>query len=68
MTQEPLADIEFFGETVLHLWIHALTYILRIAAHLRCGHLVYEETADIIEDCEMALKEIQQVLSMYSYC
>ena len=47
--------------TVLHLWIHALDFILRVASHLRCGHLQYNETRDIKEDCDTALKEIQKV-------
>ena len=47
---------------VLHLWIHSLTFIIRIAAHLRAGHLVYDETVGIKADCEKALKEIQQVM------
>ena len=51
----------FIEITILHLWIHALTFILKIAVHLRCGHLQYFETADIKGDCEEALKEIQQV-------
>ena len=47
--------------TVLHLWIHALDFILRVASHLRCGHLKYNETKDIKTDCEKALREIQKV-------
>ena len=47
--------------TILHLWIHALDFILRVASHLRCGHLKYNETRDIKEDCDNALKEIQKV-------
>jgi hypothetical protein len=46
---------------ILHLWIHGLTFLLRVAGHLRCGHLKYEETADIKPDCDQALKEIQKV-------
>ena len=55
-------DVEI---TILHLWIHGLTYILRIASHLRCGQLQYEETADIKGDCDKALREIQQVCSTF---
>ena len=47
--------------TILHLWIHSLTFLLKIATHLRCGHLKYMETADIKPDCDKALREIQQV-------
>ena len=47
--------------TILHLWIHSLTYVLRIAVHLRCGHLLYDETAEVKADCDRALREIQQV-------
>ena len=47
--------------TILHLWIHALDFVLRVASHLRCGHLQYNETRDIKEDCDKALKEIQTV-------
>ena len=46
---------------ILHLWIHALTFLLKIASHLRAGHLKYTETADIKPDCDRALREIQQV-------
>ena len=57
-----LTLIIFCLETcVLHLWIHALTFLLKIATHLRAGHLKYTETADIKPDCDRALKEIQQV-------
>ena len=51
---------------ILHLWIHALTFLLRIATHLRCNQLKYTETSDIKADCDKALKEIQQVcLTVY---
>ena len=57
-----LAEINLFLEIcVLHLWIHAVTWLLKIATHLRVGHLKYTETADIKADCDKALKEIQQV-------
>ena len=62
LTKKPLADIEFVEITVLHLWIHALTFLLRIAVHLRCGHLLYDETADVKVKCDIALKEIQQIM------
>ena len=51
--------------TVLHLWIHAVTFLLRIASHLIAGHLQYEETSSIKPDCDMALKKIQQVLFFF---
>ena len=47
--------------TILHLWIHAITWLLKIACHLRAGHLRYMETKDIKLDCDKAMKEIQQV-------
>ena len=53
--------------TILHLWIHALTFLLKIAVHLRCDHLFYDETADIKGDCDRALKEIQQVVRLFGY-
>ena len=56
----------YFAEiTILHLWIHSLTYVLRIAVHLRCGHLLYDETAEVKADCDRALREIQQVKLNY---
>ena len=42
---------------ILHLWIHALTVLLKIATHLRCGHLQYTKTTNIKGDCDKALKE-----------
>ena len=56
----------YFTEiTILHPWNHSLTYVLRIAVHLRCGHLLYDETAEVKADCDRALREIQQVKLNY---
>ena len=61
-----LDNYNYFTEiTILHLWIHSLTYVLRIAVHLRCGHLLYDETAEVKADCDRALREIQQVTLHY---
>ena len=38
--------------------ISYFTFLLKIATHLRCGHLQYTETANIKGDCDKALKEI----------
>ena len=57
-------ELQFFNVsaiTILHLWIHALDFLLKIASHLICGHLKYNETMDIKDDCERALREIQTV-------
>ena len=51
--------------TILHLWIHSLDFLLRVASHLRCGHLKYNETSDIKDDCEKALREIQKVICVF---